>query len=425
MPLTYVDDRSLACVVCVPEGGEAAGAEGTVVRWHLDDIPPRQQGRLLDTDAWTYAKSLVREASTYKSGLEGVRREAKEYHRSYTEKKRTAKPEVLRPFQLACQNVIIGLAAMRHDEVTNAHLVQYWQVCDVPHVATYEGCRALAVLTLCDAFQAGGTMELDFSRHPERQVPAALQRYGRTLGVELGEEIKGGTSVSPAEARELFLAVSPMPSDLRLRVEALADAGEVSIEALCYSLMSPIWRPIELDFLLACSGRAGSVLRGGAPLGDRGRAAEFEVGRAALIAGMFFQRLNGKDTAGPDIPDAERIFDDTTHGMEWSVLEEFGAVRLTGVPDGVLPWQRPASDNDLEIVDGGEVVVMPRANPVPADVDTLARLERRAGGAPVFGIVPAGAKTPDVGRFLYCPDPLRDLDARVAQNMLSAKLARS
>ena len=221
IPVTYVDDRSLACVVCQPEPGKPAGFEGSVIRWHLDPIPPEHQGALLDLDAWDYAQSLVAEAKHFDRGYKGMQQAAERYDQEYTKKQRLPKPETLRPFQLACQNVIVGLAAMRHDDITNAHLIEYWQFCDVPHVATSEGCRALCVLMLCDAFQAGGAMELNFERHPERRVPAALSRYGRTQGIRLGADM-GGTSISPGEARELFVAVTPMAAELRQRVNALA-----------------------------------------------------------------------------------------------------------------------------------------------------------------------------------------------------------
>ena len=98
----------------------------------------------------------------------------------------------------------------------------------MPHVATHEANRALAALTLCDAFQNGGTMEIRFDRdarfmqdgkpityhgHPEKAVPASLRRFGRTVGVTLGAE--DPRAITPAEARELFLAITPMPAELR------------------------------------------------------------------------------------------------------------------------------------------------------------------------------------------------------------------
>jgi hypothetical protein len=315
VPVSYVDDRSLACVVCRPAVGEAPGAEGDVVRWHLDAIPEVRQSAVLDRDILLYAESVIEEVDASDAGYRG----AKKYRdRSFkgilavsdayqaefgTSEGRRPKPENLRPFQLACQNVIIGLAAMRHEPRFNALMVEYWQTCEVPHVATHEANRALCALMLCDAFQAGGTMEINFERHPEGKVPAAVRRYGRSVNLELGksrlgEDASEGVSISPSEARDLFLAVTPMPQSLRTRIDHLAATGAASVEQLCYSLLSPVWRAIELEFILGCSSRVVSILAGGAPFEDHAvRLPELEVARAALLVGMCHRRLDSRDLA--------------------------------------------------------------------------------------------------------------------------------
>ena len=80
----------------------------------------------------------------------------------------------------------------------------------------HESNRALSALLLCDAFQNGGTMEIRFGTAEKPKLfPPALRRFGRTHGIILGEE--DPSSISPAEARSLFGAVTPMPDDLRER----------------------------------------------------------------------------------------------------------------------------------------------------------------------------------------------------------------
>src|SRR5205823_5791530 len=108
----------------------------------------------------------------------------------------------------------------------------------------------------------------------------------RTLGIELGAELAGGTSISPAESRALFLAVTPMPADLRERAGRLINGGVVSAERLCYTLLSAVWSAAALDFLAACASpeRLASILKGGADVFDRpNRAPEMELTRAAAL----------------------------------------------------------------------------------------------------------------------------------------------
>ena len=63
-----------------------------------------------------------------------------------------------------------------------------------------------------------------------------------------------------------------MPDELRARVDfAMATRG-ISPERIYFSLMSQIWREPGLDFILATTDRAASILEGGAPWTDRAAA---------------------------------------------------------------------------------------------------------------------------------------------------------
>ncbi|MEL6357967.1 MAG: hypothetical protein AAFQ37_13655, partial [Bacteroidota bacterium] len=100
--------------------------------------------------------------------------------------------------------IIIGLASLHYDPVFDGLRVEAYVTCEVAHLAAGEADRAMAALLLCDAFQCGGTMEIRFGRAgQERPVPAALRRFARVRGVEIGAS--DVNSISPAEARELFI----------------------------------------------------------------------------------------------------------------------------------------------------------------------------------------------------------------------------
>ena len=187
-----------------------------------------------------------------------------------------------------------------------------WQTCEVPHVATHEGNRALAALTLCDAFQNGGTMEIRFDRepgcrdngrriayhgHPEKAVPASLRRYGRTVGVTSARRTRP-RSPRPRPAN-CFSPLRPCRPNCATGSMTRWRRG-ISPERICFSLLSQLWREPRLDFILATSDRAASILEGGAPWTDRAsRQAESEVCRAAVMAGMLFRRLDSTDAAAP------------------------------------------------------------------------------------------------------------------------------
>lgn len=426
IPVSFADDWSLACLA-TQDNEEFGWSAGHIVRWHLDAIGLRHQGALLDTDLDLYILSLLKELGpAWSKGYNGIKRLAEKYQREFVEPNRTPKAYDLRPFQLACQNVIIGLAALRQDISIDGEAAPYWLTCEAPHVATYEGARTLSALMLCDAFQSGGTMEVSFAGHAEKNVPASLRRYARTLGLDVGVELPGGTSISPSEARALFLAVTPMPADLRRRAERLIDAGVASAERLCYTLLSAVWSAAALDFLAACASprRLASILEGGADVFDRpNRTPEMELSRAAVLIDTFIKRVDAKDSAAVGGDGQEvRLFEDTKHGVRWRVLGELGAVELNGLPSGPVPWHR-------SLASAGRLVVLPRAHPVGDDFDLARRIRSSepAAGAPVTILTAEGSPADDRDdvAVLKCPVRLAEIDLQIERSLLSSTLGRA
>lgn len=447
VPVLPVDDESFACLVCAtPEEPTLAGV-GSVVRWHLGEIDLSHQGALLDTDVLLYVESVEEELAARPEGLRRVTEEiGPAYEEGYLKAQKRPRDFVVRPVRLACQNVVVGLGAFAQDAAIDGMTVPAWQTCEVPHVATHDANRALAALMLCDTFQSGGTMEIRFDRpvsvripapdgisgcitrryhgHPEGRVPASLRRYGRTVGVELGAQHPG--SIFPAEARALFQAVTPMPNELAARVEQATTLGLASPERLCFTLLSQIWREIELDFLLATSDRIDTLLEGGSEWSSRiARQAESHLARAALMLGMYFRRLDTRDaaTATTDV----RVLEDNRVGVSWSVVGDVGAVLLHGVEEGALPWHDPRSATP-SACEGREIVILPRPHPTVDDFELAADLSQRHGAAAI--VVPADADLDQIPAVestvvLRCPDRLGELDQAIEVKMLTSRLARA
>ncbi|MEQ3551766.1 hypothetical protein WIS52_14930 [Pseudonocardia nematodicida] len=454
LPLLILDERSFACVVLSSADGPRLPGEGAVVRWHLtlDHTRAADQAAVLDTDCLLYAESVADELEARGPGIERMLNEiSPAYRLQYVDAGKRPRDFVLRPTRIACQNVVIAYAAFQHDAAIDGMAVPAWQTCEVPHVAAHEGTRALAAQMLCDTFQSGGTMEIRFDRpasvrakgttstgevvdvdakydgHPEGQVPASLRRYGRTVGVGLG--VEDPAAISPTEARELFLAVTPMPDELRQRVDAAVQVGLTTPERLCFTLMMPVWRAIELDFLLATTPRVGSILCGGADWRDRpARQAESELCRAALMAGMLRDRLDHVDSAAAasDV----RVFEDDRVGVAWQVSPETAAVRFTGVAAGPVPWQSGRAA-PLRLQPGEDLVVVPRTHPTEEDWRTVQQHDAPAGQRAAL-LVPrdvlqdalARAEAGGLG-VLHCPDRLAELDQAIERKLLTARISRA
>jgi len=451
IPILPVDEKSFACVVASDLAGDPLPGEGAVVRWHLDVDDELHQAALLDTDPHAYITSYAEELRSRQIGLDRVLNEiGPAYEVNYLGAERRPRDFVVRPVRIACQNVIVALGAFTHDATIDGMAVVAWQTCEVPHVAAHEGSRALAALMLCDAFQSGGTMEIRFDRpasvvasgtsgesgnpvevnarykgHPEGRVPASLRRFSRTLGIELGKA--DPSSISPSEARDLFLAVTPMPEQLRHRVMDAVERGISSPERLCFALLSSsMWKEIELDFMLAISNRTASILRGGAPWQNRfARQSESNIARTALMVGMFFRRLVGTDGAG-DAGGEARVLEDSRHSSHWEVLPAIAGVIYRNTPQGPIPWVT-SSLAPPELVKAGELIVLPRTK---IDSETL-DLVRRLAEAQMVGImIPKGAPrlrdelVPEGVIILECPEREAQLDIQIERKLLVARTAR-
>lgn len=437
VPVLPVDESSFACAVASPKEQEELGIPvDSVVRWHLTVQRADQQAGLLDSDVDLYVHSVAKELAVREAGLKRMLDEIGPwYEANYLSEGKRPKDFVLRPVRLACQNAIAGLAAFAHDSSFDGMAVLAWQTCELPHVGTHEANRALAALMLCDAYQSGGTMEIRFDRpaqldsklgstlnykgHPEMAVPASLRRFGRTVDLELGAE--GPAFISPAEARQLFLSVTPMPGGLERRVHEAVSRGLASPERLCYTLLAQVWRDVEVDFLLATSERAGEILRGGANWEFRSqRQAEAQLARAALMTGMLHRRFDTKDAAGA--ADEARVLEDSRAGVTWSVIEDLGAVFFEGLRAEQMPWQTGAA----ECEEGGSLIVCPRPTPTAEDVATVRSL---AEVAPAALVVPGDAQFTGLDAsdivVLRCPDRLGELDLAIEKNLLKLRLARA
>jgi hypothetical protein len=435
VPLLALDELSYACVVASDIDGRDLPGEGAVVRWHVGVERDDQQAALLDTDCFDYAESVAEEMAARDIGARRVlERIGPAYEESYLARGEKPRDFVVRPIRIACQNVIVALAAIAQESGFDGLSVVAWQTCEVAHVAAHEANRALAVLTLCDAFQNGGTMEIRFDKpawvrfrgkeetfngHPERRVPASLRRFARTVGVGVG--VEDPAAISPAEARNLFEAITPTPDELRTRVRRVSAERGIPPERLCFTLLKPIWRAVELDYLLATSARSKSILSGGAPWHDRvGRQAESETCRAAVMIGMLQRRLDATDAAGADR--AARVVEDRRRGVTWSVIEGEGAVRFSNLAayDGdPLPWASPA------VAAGEDLTIFPRSL---VSRETIDRAVAAGAHGPVAIVVPTDTDLPSLPEgllVLRCPDRRPDIDRVVEEKLLASRISRA
>ncbi len=397
VPLMPVDDRSLACVVCTPS--TASGPPfGAVVRWHLDDIPARAQGQVLDVDVEHYLDMQARQLRALEVGLDRMSDVAEKYHKDFGSKGTSARSYVVRPVRLAVQNVIVGLAAWHYDRKFDALAVSAWQVCEVPHLAAHEGVRGLLALTLGEAFRSGSTMEIRFHDHPEGGVPAALRQLARVRAITLSEH----KSILPAESRALLWHVCGLDESLRDSLRRMAAAGLLSPERACYSLLAGVWTAAGLDYLTRTAPRiAERVLRGGSsPLDWPSHRTELKLARRAFLV----ERL----VAATGMSDDAKTFEDSPQRLRWRVDRGSEGVVVSDT------CTTPAWVGAEHLRDGD--LILPR--------DVVEAYDEVPAGALL--LLPADAVAPGPpARVVRAPWTLAEVDREVESRMNALATARA
>jgi hypothetical protein len=404
------DERSVACLVCAPT---STAPVGSVIRWHLDAVPATRQGLALDSSLADYVETAATEEHYRIASIERMEQLAGEYEQRHVVTAKLPRAHELKTIRLASQNVIVGLAAVRHDLAFDGLAAPLWQTTEAAHVVTHEGNRALLAMTLAAAFQFGGTMEVRFDEHPQRVVPAALRQFARVRGIACGEADR--RAITPAEARELLRACRPCGPQLEALLEREAGRPELSPERARWLLLAGTWSELELTFMLTCApATARAVLAGGGdPLDRVARQAQTALCRAAIVLQTLRARLERR---AEEDGDQATVVEDTDATIDVEVLAP-GAAVFSGVDE--IPWTD-------QVTASQRLLVVPRATPGIDDAHLARRLALEHDATPAV-LAPKGAPRSDAldgVLALSAPDHAHDLDLRIESRMLAAAVAR-
>ena len=97
VPLSPVDDRSIAAVLCQHTAFDGSRGLGFVVRWHMDDVPFEHQADILDVDAMTYIESVLAEGRARTRGLTGIESLTRRYREQHIRQTHRGETSVSRP----------------------------------------------------------------------------------------------------------------------------------------------------------------------------------------------------------------------------------------------------------------------------------------------------------------------------------------
>lgn len=143
-------------------------------------------------------------------------------------------------YRLAAKDIILGVVTHRYSATTRTLDVRSYFCGEHPLFKDLEATRALVVMLLCQAFQTGNSLQLNF----EQGVPFDV----RTLIEErTGKIISGHASVLPREITEpLFVSLSGISTRLEARIKGQG----VGVGTVCYQIFRGTWTALQINTLL-------------------------------------------------------------------------------------------------------------------------------------------------------------------------------
>lgn len=198
---------------------------------------------------------------------------------------------IWRPYRFCVQDVILGTTVIRHDRKYNRLEVDVFLTAEIPEYEADSGCRALALILLSDAYKAGGSMEIKFTKHVEGgRAPLELCRLAKKLEVDLKHADKSG--ITPKEAKELYLALSGLRPEIRKKILAMENEKKLSAASVCYALHHGVWTAQELEVILYSSRFPDTILKGSFPA-EAWHLFHHDLfcGRNALMGGYLDRRI--------------------------------------------------------------------------------------------------------------------------------------
>jgi len=269
--------------------------------------PP--DGEQLSTQAHIHARQ-----DAIRKAIGRVEEHVRQLRFEHGKEEATPRAKDWRTYRLNIGETLLAVVALKASEAYNLCEVDVFLTAEVAGVKALEATRAALLLLFSDAVKSGGSMAVQFTRDcAPTGLPEHVQYVARRAGVPLAQaHIKKGV-LSPEEVRALYLQLSGLPGETQLRVRAMADQGQCSIERVCYLVAHGIW-PAHGVMMLLSNSRHADLLLGKPPsvLNRHLYSVAMALGRAVVLSELLDQRLR---YIAPERVDELTVF---TRELRWN-----------------------------------------------------------------------------------------------------------
>ncbi len=450
MPRSLIPIRDLAesgavaCIEC--QSAESKSSEAPVVLWKFDPQEDEQNPVFLSEGFAAYLSETLTEFKHRRAALSILEQHVAKFETDYLSQGKLPRNHIWRPFRFCSQDVVLGLAVVRHSIDNNCLEVDVCLTSDVPEYEPGSGAKWMASFLLSEAYKCGGSMEIRFSTNVEDgHVPRALCDLCDAYGVVLEHAADG--RITPLEARSLYVALTDFSPALRDEIQGLARVARLSEERACYAVHHGLWTRAELETIVLGAPRGDSILGGDAQPEQRHLyQSDLAHARASVMGGLLdrklAKRLRGDADEALDLEDDVRplevAFDPTYYAKVYCSTEQMP-----------VPWVVGQSQDTAGLPAGVQLIALLRAREtedltvhLQQDLDLaaecLASLQGQGTAARVSVLVPrdfdnlsqrsrdefadkAHALNVDI---MVCPDTTVSLDADAARRLSSSRIMR-
>jgi hypothetical protein len=265
---------------------------------------------------------------------------------------------VWRPHRFCVQDVVLGFVVVRHSLELNCLLVDVCLITDAPDYEPGSGAKITSAFLFSEAYKCGGTLEIRFFKGEQRaQVPEPLLLLAYSLGVRLGHYEEG--RITPAEARNFYLALTGFSPALYERILALSNQGLLSPESVCYAVHHGIWSQTEVEMIVFGSQQPNSIFVGQTVPEQRHLYMhDITHARSSILGGLLDKKLMKRDrtegqTALELEDDTRRLdiqFDANIYGKTYTCDESMP-----------ISWNVGHESNEFTLAAGQKALILIRA----------------------------------------------------------------
>lgn len=211
--------------------------------------------------------------------------------------RKTPRGNVYRPYRLTIDETIASVIVLRASEAFRVCEIDVFLTTELPGIERGAATRAGLLFALSDAVRNGGSMGLQFTQAcSSTAVPPSVVATARKLNVRLGTAAQG--TISPDEARQLYLRLTGLGDKARERALDLSRRGFFSPERVAFLIVTGVWPAAQAEMLLLGCPYPELLLGTGArPESRHLHALALAHGRSAILGGITERALRYQDGA--------------------------------------------------------------------------------------------------------------------------------